>query len=43
MPQWGDLQVDQLHFMAETQGETPAYRDLHAATALILVPAAAGQ
>ncbi|MGZ8761755.1 MAG: class I adenylate-forming enzyme family protein [Acidimicrobiia bacterium] len=34
MPEWGDLQVDQLRFMARTVGDTVAYRDLGAGTAI---------
>ena len=34
MPDWGELQVDQLRFMAATHGETVAYRDLDAGTSL---------
>lgn len=33
-PAWGDLQVDQLRFMANRYGDELAYRDLDAATAL---------
>ncbi len=34
MPEWGDLQVDQLRFMASRHGETVAYRDLDAGTSI---------
>ena len=34
MPDWGDLQVDQLRYMARTLGDTVAYRDLGARTAI---------
>ena len=34
MPDWGDLQVDQLRHMARTLGDTVAYRDLGAGTAI---------
>lgn len=34
MPEWGDLQVDQLRFMARTHGDAVAYRDLDAGTAI---------
>jgi acyl-CoA synthetase (AMP-forming)/AMP-acid ligase II len=33
-PPWGDLQVDQLRFMANRYGDEVAYRDLDAGTAL---------
>jgi acyl-CoA synthetase (AMP-forming)/AMP-acid ligase II len=33
-PAWGDLQVDQLRFMANRYADEPAYRDLDAGTAL---------
>ena len=33
-PAWGDLQVDQLRFMANRYGDEVAYRDLDAGTAL---------
>ena len=32
MPEWGDLQVDQLRFMASRYGDDVAYRDLDAGT-----------
>jgi len=34
MPDWGDLQVDQLRFMARTYGDDVAYRDLDAGSAV---------
>ena len=34
MPEWGDLQVDQLRFMAGRDGAEVAYRDLDAGTAI---------
>ena len=34
MPEWGDLQVDQLRYMARAFGDTVAYRDLGAGTAI---------
>jgi acyl-CoA synthetase (AMP-forming)/AMP-acid ligase II len=34
MPEWGDLQVDQLRFMADRHGGELAYRDLDAGTSL---------
>src|SRR4051795_7905560 len=34
MPEWGDLQVDQLRFMARRDGDAIAYRDLDAGTAI---------
>ena len=34
MPDWGDLQVDQLRFMAREHGADIAYRDLDAGTAI---------
>ena len=34
MPEWGDLQVDQLRFMAGRHGEEVAYRDLDAGTTI---------
>lgn len=34
MPEWGDLQVDQLRFMANRYGDTVAYRDLDAGTSI---------
>jgi acyl-CoA synthetase (AMP-forming)/AMP-acid ligase II len=34
MPDWGDLQVDQLRFMAGRHGSEVAYRDLDAGTAI---------
>ncbi len=34
MPEWGDLQVDQLRFMARRDGAAVAYRDLDAGTAV---------
>jgi acyl-CoA synthetase (AMP-forming)/AMP-acid ligase II len=34
MPEWGDLQVDQLRFMARRDGDAVAYRDLDAATSI---------
>ena len=34
MPEWGDLQVDQLRFMAQRDGDAIAYRDLDAGTAI---------
>lgn len=34
MPEWGDLQVDQLRFMANRYGGEVAYRDLDAGTAI---------
>lgn len=34
MPEWGDLQVDQLRFMAREYGDAVAYRDLDAATTI---------
>ncbi len=34
MPDWGELQVDQLRFMAERHGGATAYRDLDAGTAI---------
>ena len=34
MPDWGDLQVDQLRFMASEHGADVAYRDLDAGTAI---------
>ncbi len=34
MPEWGDLQVDQLRFMARTHGAAIAYRDLDADRAI---------
>ncbi len=34
MPEWGDLQVDQLRFMARRDGSEVAYRDLDAGTAI---------
>src|SRR5262249_47457770 len=34
MPDWGDLQVDQLRFMAIRDADAVAYRDLDAGTAI---------
>ena len=34
MPDWGNLQVDQLRFMARQHGRSIAYRDLDAGTAI---------
>jgi acyl-CoA synthetase (AMP-forming)/AMP-acid ligase II len=34
MPEWGDLQVDQLRFMAGRDGDAVAYQDLDAGTSL---------
>jgi acyl-CoA synthetase (AMP-forming)/AMP-acid ligase II len=34
MPEWGDLQVDQLRFMARRDGDALAYRDLDAGTGI---------
>ena len=34
MPGWGDLQVDQLRFMAREHGSETAYRDLDAGTSI---------
>ena len=34
MPEWGDLQVDQLRFMARRDGDAVAYRDLDAGTSI---------
>src|SRR6478735_3974010 len=34
MPEWGDLQVDQLRFMARRDGDAVAYRDLDAGTSV---------
>ena len=34
MPEWGELQVDQLRFMAREHGDAVAYRDLDAGTAI---------
>jgi acyl-CoA synthetase (AMP-forming)/AMP-acid ligase II len=34
MPDWGDLQVDQLRFMARRYGDEVAYRDLDAASSI---------
>ncbi len=34
MPDWGDLQVDQLRFMAREHGSATAYRDLDAQTSI---------
>jgi acyl-CoA synthetase (AMP-forming)/AMP-acid ligase II len=34
MPDWGDLQVDQLRYMADRHGGEVAYRDLDAGTAI---------
>ena len=34
MPDWGDLQVDQLRFMAREHGAAVAYRDLDAETTI---------
>ena len=34
MPDWGDLQVDQLRFMAREHGPATAYRDLDAQTSI---------
>ena len=34
MPDWGDLQVDQLRFMAREHGPATAYRDLDAGTSI---------
>ena len=34
MPEWGDLQVDQLRFMARRDADAVAYRDLDAGTAI---------
>ena len=34
MPAWGDLQVDQLRYMAGEHGAETAYRDLDAASAI---------
>ena len=34
MPEWGDLQVDQLRFMARRHGDAVAYRDLDAGTSI---------
>ncbi len=37
MPDWGDLQVDQLRYMAGRHGDKTAYRDLDAGTAITFV------
>jgi fatty-acyl-CoA synthase len=34
MPEWGDLQVDQLRFMARRDGDAVAYRNLDAGTSI---------
>ena len=34
MPEWGELQVDQLRFMAREHGDEVAYRDLDAGTTI---------